>query len=66
MTQVHVRKRVICAAAAAVLTGITFSVFVAAKPQDYDQRFESTRVASAQVFVSEGAPESVTRAPLAG
>jgi hypothetical protein len=66
MNKVHVRKRVICAAAAAVLTGVTFSVFVAAKPQDFEQRFESPRVATAQVFVSEGAPEYLIRAPLAG
>jgi hypothetical protein len=57
MNRTHIRKRVICATAAALLTGVTFSLFVAAKPQNYENRdaARATRVA-AHVVVSVGAP----------
>jgi hypothetical protein len=42
MKQSHVSKRVICAAAAAVLTGMTFSVFVSAQPENFENRRTAT------------------------
>lgn len=56
MNQSHIRKRVICGAAAALLTGTMFSVFVAAKPQNYEDRAATPRVESTQVLTSGGAP----------
>jgi hypothetical protein len=70
MHQPHIHKRVICATAAALLTGVTFSLFVSAEPQNYQNRIAPrTRVATAQVIVSEAAPSylaSKAAASLAG
>jgi hypothetical protein len=61
MHQPHIRKRVICATAAALLTGITFSLFVSADPQNYENRIAPrTRLAAAQVIVSEAGPSYLT------
>jgi hypothetical protein len=63
----HIRKHVICGTAAALLTGITFSIFVAAEPQTYE-RSATPHAATAQVVVSEGAPSylAVMQARLPG
>jgi hypothetical protein len=59
MTKSHIRKHVICAAAAALLTVVNFSVFVSAEPQN----FENRRTATVRVAALDTAPATVVSFP---
>jgi hypothetical protein len=49
MHQPHVRKHVICAAAAVLLTALSSALFVSAEPTNLDRQSVSVRTASVTV-----------------
>jgi hypothetical protein len=57
MSKPHVRKRVICAAAAVVLTALSSTVFVSAEPTNLDR--QATPLRTAAVTVDSTVIESV-------
>jgi mono/diheme cytochrome c family protein len=50
----HIRKRVVCAAAALLLTGVSFNVFVSAEPRPLEDRAASVRAALDPAVVKRG------------
>jgi hypothetical protein len=45
MNQPHIRMRVLCAAAAVLLTGLSSTVFVSAAPRDLERRITARSLA---------------------